>query len=229
MIYLIELPTISGSKETMVLFFTAIFLFFVSVILFVLEKGLKKKIKEIGLNKSFFYRRQIKEIKKYSLESDAKQLLALVNAISKSFFRDYLGLQREATYEELAEEFDKLNDSQKAGMCRELSELVYSTKDPPRESVVEILEELERIIVEEGVISEQTAKRKETIKKNVETIKVLYKEGMKSLARNDSEKAEEIYANITKLYKRIDAKNQLKFQSKLLEFYKKLSGVQVKR
>ncbi len=225
MFLLLEIPLISGSRETVILFVLAIFLFVVSIILLILEKGVKKRIKEISLNRTFFYTKQIKEIKKRSSELDPKQLVMLINSIGKSFFRDYLGLNREATYEELAGEFKKAGDSNKAKICESLSEIVYSKDSIDKDNVLEILDQLEKIITEEGVISEQAKKIKGMSKKNVKQIKILFKEGIESLKKNDMGKAQQIYINITKLYKRIDSKNKVKLQPKLMQLYKKMTNV----
>lgn len=220
-----ELPIISGNKETTILFVLAVFLFVVSLVLLILERGVKRKIKEIGLNRTFFYAKQIKDIKNHAPEQDQKQLLVLVNSIAKSFFRDYLGLQREATYEELAEEFRRRGDSNKADMCDELSKIVYSEENVNRDSIVEILEQLEKIITEEGVISEQTKKIKGTSRINAKKIKIILKDANKSLEKNDLEKAQQAYISITRLYKTINAKNKVKFQPKILNLYKRISNV----
>jgi len=203
----------------------------------------KKIIVEEKPKKVIDYEKEVGNIRKGIKRHSPMVSFEKIAKLSRDFFKEYLGIEYEATYEELEEKLRERNKKM-ADFVRDISFIKYKGKNITRGDVRKLLNDFEKFVTKKrkkkiGVTKKGILQRIiEEDKKILLAIKDLI-EGAKEkdklnrlnkllieeriiLAR-DFRKVKSAYRKILRLYSRLNEEEKKKIFPKIIEFYKFIS------
>jgi hypothetical protein len=108
--------------------------------------------------------RNIKRIKAKKIGE--KEKLNEINTLAKKFFQEFFYLDKNLSYSELIEKFEKIKKPEYILFCQKMLEEYYSDKTLTKEKVEQIADLLAKTIIKERKISERKDEEKQDSLKN---------------------------------------------------------------
>lgn len=128
------------------------------------EEKTKREVEEKVIN----YINEIKKVKTDKSSKDEREKLNKLSLTAKNFFSEFFNLNKNLSYSELIEKFEKLNKYDYINFCKEMLDEYYSEQQVSNEKVNYLADSLVKRILEERKINlKQDKKTQESGEKNI--------------------------------------------------------------
>jgi len=144
----------------------ALFLILLYFVLKGTERTYKKKIVDKENDKNIFYRSELKQIKTNLNHQNPRISLFKTIKLLKSFFKDFLELEKNTPNTEIIKELEKSNKKQYADFFRNSYATFYSKPRTDKSEVIEIINNFDKITTKLNIKTPEEKPKKEKINKN---------------------------------------------------------------
>jgi len=175
--------TLLGMGTTILLVFSlalAVLLIVIILIFISLKRILQKETHKMINDKNWNYKKSLNDLQLKLSEKDLREIMDSLHELIKTFFRDYLKLSYELTYEEIITELSKEKKGVMIDFIRHFEILRYQQTEVTKEDLDKIIKEFDIILSENKISNLESDKKESALNKIKEQRLKGFYEGIKN-------------------------------------------------